>query len=194
MMVSSQLEAAGSVAESLETPPAEAELVRETLEGRTEAFAQIVHMHSARIFNFIHQMTRQAQDAEDLTQQTFIKAYQNLHRFDRTRPFAAWLFTIARRTALNHFRAARKWEEMPEEAASNEPSPARQTENRDNVNSLWERARRILSPREFEVMWLRFAEELSVEETAKVTGLTRPHVKILVFRARHQLMKGKLAS
>jgi RNA polymerase sigma-70 factor, ECF subfamily len=194
MTITSPVQAAETAVEPIEAPPAEAELVRETLEGRTEAFEQIVHMHSARIFNFIHQMTRQAQDAEDLTQQTFIKAYQNLHRFDCTRPFAAWLFTIARRTALNHFRAARHWEAMPEEAASEEPSPARQTENRDNVNSLWERARRILSPREFEVMWLRFAEELSVEETAKVMGLTRPHVKILVFRARHQLMKGKLAS
>ncbi|MGH8019788.1 MAG: RNA polymerase sigma factor [Opitutaceae bacterium] len=162
--------------------------MRATLAGDTQAYAGIVRMHSRRIHNFIHQMTRQAQDAEDLTQQTFIKAFDNLHRFDTARPMIAWLLTIARRCTLNHFRSAKRWEEIPDEAAAaGAPSPASAAERHDQVESLWERARRDLSPREFEVMWLRFAEELSVEETARVTGLTRPHVKILVFRARQRL-------
>jgi RNA polymerase sigma-70 factor (ECF subfamily) len=48
----------------------------------------------------------------------------------------------------------------------------------------------VLSPREFEVIWLRFAEELSTEETAQATGLTVSNVKVIVFRARQQLLKG----
>jgi RNA polymerase sigma-70 factor (ECF subfamily) len=47
----------------------------------------------------------------------------------------------------------------------------------------------VLSQREFEVLWLRFAEELSTEETARVAGLTKVHVKVIVFRARRQLLK-----
>ena len=167
----------------------EATLVRETLDGDARAFEAIVHMHSRRVFNFIYQMTRQRQDAEDLTQQTFIKAFRNIQRFDTSRPLINWLLTIARRTALNHFRSWKKWEQMPEDTPSTGPSPAHNVEQQDRADDLWARARRVLSQREFEVLWLRFAEELSTEETARVAGLTKVHVKVLVFRARRQLLK-----
>jgi RNA polymerase sigma-70 factor, ECF subfamily len=171
-----------------EAPPVEAELVHETLAGDGRAFSDLVRLHSRRVFNFLHQMTRQPQDAEDLAQQTFIKAYRNLHRFDTSRPLASWLLTIARRTALNHFRSAKKWEEMPEDTASTEPTPDTQAEANDRVDDIWETARRRLSEREFRVMWLRYGENLSVAETARVAGLTQTHVKILVFRARQRLV------
>ncbi|WP_442887529.1 RNA polymerase sigma factor [Congregicoccus parvus] len=170
-------------------PMLEAELVRACLDGDQHAYAGIVRLHGRRVFNYIHQMTRQAQDAEDLTQQTFIKAYDSLDRFDTSRPLVPWLLTIARRCALNHFRSAKRWEEIDEQTTCNREDPAAQAERHDRVENLWDRARKDLSPREYEVMWLRFAEELSVEETARVTGLTRPHVKIIVFRARQRLMK-----
>jgi RNA polymerase sigma-70 factor (ECF subfamily) len=171
-----------------EAPPVEAALVHETLAGNGRAFSELVHLHSRRVFNFLYQMTRQSQDAEDLAQQTFIKAYRSLHRFDTSRPLASWLLTIARRTALNHFRAARPCDEMPDDVASAEPSPATQAEERDQIDDIWETARRRLSQREFDVMWLRYGENLSVAETARVAGLTQTHVKILVFRARRRLL------
>jgi RNA polymerase sigma-70 factor (ECF subfamily) len=136
-------------------------------------------------------MTRQRQDAEDLTQQTFIKAFQHLAGFDGSRPLINWLLTIARNNTLNLFRAAKKWEEIPETLAGRELSPARAAEERDRSDSLWERARTTLSRREFEVLWLRFGEDLSVKETAAVVGLTQTHVKVLVFRARRALLKGE---
>jgi RNA polymerase sigma-70 factor (ECF subfamily) len=174
-----------------ETDGAEAGLVRETLAGNVRAFDQIVRTHHRRIYQFLHQMTRQHQDAEDLTQQTFIKAFNHLAGFDGRRPLLNWLFTIARHNALNHFRAAKKWEEVPEHAAGTGPSPAQAAETRDRADGLWERARAVLSRREFEVLWLRFGEELSVKETASVIGLTQTHVKVLVWRARQTLLKGE---
>ena len=166
----------------------EAGLVRETVAGDSGAFDQLVRVHHPRVFNFIFQMTRQRQDAEDLTQQTFIKAFAHLARFDGRRPLINWLLTIARHTTLNHFRAAKHWEEVPESLAGTEPSPARVAEDRDHRDTLWARARALLSRREFEVLWLRFAEDLSVKETAAVVGLTQIHVKVLVLRARRALM------
>jgi RNA polymerase sigma-70 factor (ECF subfamily) len=62
-------------------------------------------------------------------------------------------------------------------------------EENDQIEDLWERARRVLSPREFEVMSLRFGENLSIEETAKVTGLTHSNIKILVFRSRQRMLQ-----
>src|SRR5688572_2862091 len=152
--------------------PEDAELVRAAANGNARAFEKIVHVYHRRVLNFLYQMTRQREDAEDLTQQTFVKAFQHVSRVDPERPIINWLLTIARRTALNHFRSARKWEYATAELSSNEPSPARQLEHQDRVEQLWTRARRVLSRREFEVLWLRFGEELSTEETARVLELT----------------------
>lgn len=171
--------------------PVEAELVAACQAGDVRAFDQIVRLHSARVFNYIYHMTRQAQDAEDLTQQTFIKAYRALDRFDTSRSLIAWLLTIARRTALNHFRDTKRFEEFSEETADVAASPARDAEHHDRVENLWAEARRLLPARQYEVLWLRFGEDLSVEETARVTGLTQTHIKILAFRARHRLAKLK---
>jgi RNA polymerase sigma-70 factor (ECF subfamily) len=168
----------------------EAALVRATLAGEPRAFEQLMGAHGRRVFNFLYQFTRNRHDAEDLAQQTFIKAFNNLQRFDCSRPMINWLLTIARRTALNHFRAAKRWEEMPENLASPGDTPAHAAEDQDQKNKLWERARRVLSQREFEVLWLRFAEDLSTEETARVVGLTTVHVKVIVFRAKRALQKG----
>jgi RNA polymerase sigma-70 factor (ECF subfamily) len=168
----------------------EASLVREAAGGSSRAFEALVHQHSRRVFNFLNHMTRHRQDAEDLTQRTFIKAYHNLGRFDPQRPLINWLLTIARRTALNHFRDTKRWEEIPEASEAPGHSPAKQTEIQDRTESIWARARELLSQREFEVLWLRFGEELSTEETAQALGLTVPNVKIIVFRARQRLTQG----
>ena len=164
--------------------------MREAAGGSSRAFEALVHQHSRRVFNFLFQMTRHRQDAEDLAQRTFIKAYHNLARFDPQRPLINWLLTIARRTALNHFRDTKRWEEIPESSEAPGPTPAGQTEAQDRSENLWAQARAILSQREFELLWLRFAEELSIEETAQATGLTVSNVKVIVFRARQQLLKG----
>jgi len=169
----------------------EAALVREAAGGSSRAFEALVNQHSRRVFNFLNQMTRHRQDAEDLTQRTFIKAYHNLARFDPQRPLINWLLTIARRTALNHFRDTKRWEEIPEASEASGPSPAKHAEIQDRSETVWARAKAVLSPREFEVLWLRFGEELSTEETAQATGLTVSNVKVIVFRARQQLTKGE---
>jgi RNA polymerase sigma-70 factor (ECF subfamily) len=171
-----------------EAPPVEAELVHETLAGDGQAFGELVRLHSRRVFNFLNQMTRQPQDAEDLAQQTFIKAYKNLHRFDTSRPLAGWLLTIARRTALNHFRGAKQWDELPDEVPADDPTPATLAEEHEEVDDIWTQAKRQLSEKEYRVMWLRYGENLSIKETARVAGLTQTHVKILVFRARRRLL------
>lgn len=183
--------AASPPAGSAAAPRDEQDIVRAAVRGDSRAFEQLVHLHHRRVLNFLYQMTRQRQDAEDLTQHTFVKAFQHIHRVDGERPIINWLLTIARRTALNHFRSARKWEFVPAELASTEPSPARRLEQQDRAENLWARARRVLSQREFEVMWLRFAEEMSTEDTARITGLTQIHVKVIVHRARHHLLKGE---
>jgi RNA polymerase sigma-70 factor (ECF subfamily) len=172
----------------------EAGLIRDAVAGEGRSFDRIVQIHSPRVFRFLCQMTRHRQDAEDLTQQTFIKAFHNLARYDARRPIINWLLTIARNCALNHFRSARKWVEIPEETASDAPSPSVEAEQREEAAGVWERARACLSQGQFEALWLRFAEGLSTCEAAELMGYTQTHVKVLVFRARQKLIKGGLPS
>jgi RNA polymerase sigma-70 factor, ECF subfamily len=165
-------------------------LIQGSLAGDSQSFAEIVRLYHGRVYGFLYQMMRHRHDAEDMTQQTFIKAYRNLGRFDARKPLINWLLTIARHGAINHFRDTKRWSEMPKDVISDERSPAVAAEHRERAENLWDRARAVLSPREFEVLWLRFGEELSTEETAQVVGLTQTHVKVLVFRARRALLKG----
>jgi RNA polymerase sigma-70 factor (ECF subfamily) len=167
----------------------DARLIADCLRGEMRAFDEIVHLHTPRIFNYVLHMTRHRQDAEDITQQTFIKAYTHLASFDPTRSFIAWLLTIARRTALNHFRSAKNFEPVAEETAAQDPTPDRQVEKRDQLDTLWAQAKRVLSEREFEILWLRYAEDMSLEDTARIAGITQTHTKIIAFRARQRLMK-----
>ena len=167
----------------------ESALVNAAKDGDARAFEGLIRIHTSRIYNYIFQMTRHRQDAEDLCQQTFIKAYNALGRFDPDRPMICWLLTIARRTALNHFRGAKAWSEIPFDAASNDAPPDREIERQDDVGKLWDQARKILSSRDFEVLWLRVSEDMDLDDIAEATGLTTTHVKVIVHRARQQLMK-----
>jgi RNA polymerase sigma-70 factor (ECF subfamily) len=172
----------------------EARLVRESVAGDGRSFDCLVRIHSPRVFRFLCQMTRQRQDAEDLTQQTFIRAFHSLARYDPRRPIINWLLTIARNCALNHFRSAKRWEEIPEHTPSDTLSPSGLAEQKEQAAGIWERARAFLPQRQFEAIWLRFGESLSTRETADLMGLTQTHVKVLIFRARQRLLKGEMPS
>ncbi|MDP3069748.1 MAG: sigma-70 family RNA polymerase sigma factor [Opitutaceae bacterium] len=166
-------------------------ILRAAIAGDLPAREEIVRRHHRRVYAYLHQMTRHREDAEDLTQQTFIKALRHLDRVDPDRPVIHWLLTIARNTALNHFRDGPRWSELPAEIASDTASPARRAEDRDHLDQLWAKARRLLTPREFEVLWLRFAEEMSIADLARTVRLNQIHVKVIIHRARHRLLKGE---
>ena len=176
--------------DSQECSAPEAELIGRVVAGENAAFDELIGLHSPRVFRFLYQFVRQRQDAEDLTQQTFLKAFQHLSSFDPRRPLINWLLTIARRSALNHFRSARRWEPISDRDADGAPGPAAMAEQSEQTKNLWDQARAELSPREYEVLWLRFGEDLSTLETARICGLTQPHVKIIVYRAKRTLAKG----
>lgn len=163
----------------------------EQLAGRAQAgcrdsFEQLVLRFEQQIFNFIHQFIRQRQDAEDLTQETFLKAYRNLPRYRPDLAFAPWLFTIARRTAASHFRSAKRFEELTTDGELVQENPASLLESRDEQKSIW-RLARTLKPKQFEALWLRYHEGFSCAETAGIMRTNQIHVKVLLHRARANL-------
>ena len=157
--------------------------------GCQEAFSRLVDLLHARIFNFLVQISGNREDAEDLTQETFVRAFRGMDRYTPGRPFAPWIFTIARRAACSHYRSKRMFEPLPDEPSllpSHNETPATLLVRQDDATSLWALARR-LKPKQFEALWLRYAEDLSVSEVAGVMQTNSLHVRVLLHRARLEL-------
>jgi len=177
--------------------PEEAELTSEQLAQRSkagclDAFEQLVRRYEGRIFGFFRQFTGNHHDAEDLTQETFVKAHRNLHRYDPSRLFAPWLFTIARRTGASYFRSERAFEELHAPEESSEETPATTLEHKDERASIWKLVR-TLKPKHAQVIWLRYAEGFSIAETAGIMRTNQIHVKVMLHRARSQLSRMLIA-
>lgn len=172
------------------TTAAEQREVREACEGSLQAFEALVHRYERRVYAFVSQFCRNPEDAREITQDTFVRAFQALDRLDTQQSFCPWLFTIARRKCVDfHRRRAPSSEELPEELPAPGPSPDSDAAERDEADLLWARVRRALPPRQYEVVWLHYAEGLGVAEIAGVLELTPTHVKVLLFRARQRLVE-----
>ena len=88
---------------STEAPTSDDELARRAQQGCEASFESLLRRFQTPVLHFLRRQGASA-DAEDLTQETFLRAYENLHRYDRRWAFSTWLFTIARRTSINHRR------------------------------------------------------------------------------------------
>ena len=166
--------------------PTSEQLAERTQNGCRASFETLVERHGTRIFNFLWHLTRNRHDAEDLTQETFLKAFRNLHQYNPACSFAGWLFVIAKRTGFNHFRSARFTEELPEDSEADAPDPLAVLQEKEEKDSLWRLARR-LKPDQHEALWLRYGEGFSIAETARIMNTTRIRVRVLLHRARKAL-------
>lgn len=164
--------------------------VARVLAGDVESFAVLVDRHQGRITSHLTRLVGR-NDAEDLTQDTFVRAYQALDRYDATYPFRGWLLVIASRLAANH--VARRRERLLGEHDGDTPAtddPARTVAEADAADNLQRRLDRVLSqlPPESRVLYeLRFRQSLSPAELANHFGISENALKVRVHRLRTQL-------
>ena len=152
------------------------------------SFALLVQQYQSKLVQFVLRYARNRQDAEDLAQETFVKAFRNFHRYDSKYAFSTWLYTIARRTAYNYYRSARPTEPLEFEIVDTAQTPSVSAEKADRRDSIWESAK-SLKPDFREALTLKYVEDLSVGEIAKIMNKSQANVKIMLFRARNQLKK-----
>jgi RNA polymerase sigma-70 factor (ECF subfamily) len=154
-----------------------------------KAFEQLVYRYEQRIYRFACNACSREPDARELTQDTFVKAFRAIAQYNPEHSFAAWLFTIARHKCIDHLRVPRPFEthEIPELADGCDPGEML-SRNEEQLN-FWALARNALSPAQFQALWFRYVEDLSVAEIARILRLTQTHVKVLLFRARISLGK-----
>ncbi len=177
----------------------ELKLVRAAKAGDISAFEQLVHRYDRNVFRIAQHITQNREDAEDVVQDAFLKAYENLKNFQEQSKFYTWLVRIAVNEALMRLRRRRpermvsldeevKTDEdsMPREVADWSPNPEQlytQSELRDILTKTIQGL-----PSSFRTVFvLRDVEWLSTEETAEALDLSIPAVKSRLLRARLQL-------
>ncbi len=166
------------------------ELARQSQAEDLAGFEELVRRYEAGIYRFLARSCRQPADAEDLTQITFVTAYRAIQQYRPDRSFAAWLFTIARRKLIDHYRAARpesSTETAPESSDPNDPSVI--LSRREEAGDLWAGALRLLPRDQFDALWLRHQQDLSIKEIAAALHHTQASTKVLLFRARQTLLR-----
>ena len=165
------------------------QLARQSQAGSLLAFEELVYRYEGRVYGFVANFCGNSADAREVTQDTFVRAFQAMGRFDCRRPFAPWLFTIARAKSIDHRRAAPPVAADPLPELPHEDSPAELLARREERRDLWALARRSLPGAQFQALWLRYVEDFSVGEIAQALSKTQTHVKVLLFRARHTLAR-----
>ena len=176
------------------------ELVAAALDGSQEAYRRLVVRFERPLYSLIARMVGDRLAAEDLAQETFVKAFRHLGSYDRTRKFSSWLFKIAHNTALDHLRR-RELETVPLETPDADGSdlvavltdPSERTPEavaqRSDLAQALARAVARLRPEYREVVLLRFAEGQAYQDIAEITGLPLGTVKTQLHRARKELVK-----
>lgn len=174
-------------------------LATEAKQGDKGAFTQLVNRYAQRVFRVARHITKNDQDAEDVLQDTFLKAYSRLGQFEGNAKFYTWIVRVAVNEALMRMRRGKNrvtvsldqeletsdgaiQRELPAETESPEESLSR-TELRESLTQAIESLSEIYRP----VFVLRDVEGLSTEETAEMLNISLPAVKSRLLRARLQL-------
>ena len=155
--------------------------------GSRASFEELIHRYSPRLFFFLRHKAATDQDIEDLIQETFLKAFLNIDRFEPERKFSTWLYTIAVRSAISHHRT-KKATRSHTVSISPLPDPQEVLIQKEESRNIWNLARR-LKPIEYEALWLHYGEDMSVKDVAKVIKKTQISVRVLLHRARLNLAK-----
>lgn len=161
----------------------------------TSDFDEIVRRHQRRVFRFLFMLLRDAEEADNLSQECFLRAYQSLGSFRGESSVETWLLRIAANLVRDQARSRKRsfWkrllgledgeeQEKSPGIASPQPSPERCVLAREEVQAVW-RAADQLSEQQRAVFLLRFVEEMELSEIASVLGLQVGTVKSHLFRA-----------
>jgi RNA polymerase sigma-70 factor (ECF subfamily) len=169
--------------------------VLQAQQGSDEAFTQLVETYQKHVYNLCYRMLGEPESAEDAAQETFLRAFQHLQRYDRKRPFATWLLSIAAHYCIDRLRR-RKFSitsidqdeneggyELPDADAPNPESEVVRGEQREQIQGLLKRLDSI----DRAAIVLRYWNDCSEAEIAEALNLTVSAVKSRLHRARREL-------
>jgi RNA polymerase sigma-70 factor (ECF subfamily) len=176
--------------------PSDAELIARCLQKDNSAWELVVARYKRKVFHIGYKFTGRHDDAEDLTQEIFLKVFRSLEKFNRDADFSTWLSSVARNFCIDHYRASKREKEVLVEdlvafdlaPASTGSSPHRALEDRDRRSFLL-RGLEALPDKLREAVVLRDLQGLSYQEMADRLGLPEGTVKSRINRGREELSR-----
>lgn len=165
----------------------EDELIGRVLAGDATAWQPLVHAHQEAVFRLAYLLLGDAADAEDVAQETMVRAGLALGRFERSRPLRPWLLQIARNLAANRRRSARRRLAALQRWWISKPAPPDPVAQIDSGAADLHQAVKRLRRDDQEVIYLRYFLELTVDETALALGVAPGTVKSRLARALQRL-------
>ncbi len=174
--------------------PEDAFYIDSTLAGDTPAFAVLVERHKINVFNICYRVLGNREEAEEVAQDVFLKAYEKLETFKREAKFSTWLFRIAYNMSISHQRKHRKKpltiddyyiENYSEDAFVEVLEKQSEEEREAKLKSSIEK----LNTEHQLLLQLYYSKDLSINEIAQITSLSSSNVKIKIHRARQRLFQ-----
>ena len=180
-------------------PLEDAQVVRQVLRGKQEAFGLLVERYQKPIFNFIYRFYGNYELAQELTQETFLRCYQFLKSYDPERKFSTWLYTVAKNLCIDELKKQRSAHEVP----LDDVLPAVDAKDAETAVDHNQQAQCIRREEDFKllealqelpadartVLLLHYFQSLSYQEIGETLGLPVSTVKIRIFRAKKLLLE-----
>jgi RNA polymerase sigma factor (sigma-70 family) len=166
--------------------------INQVLEGKIHAFTYLVEKYKDKAYNLAFRICGNREEAEEVAQDAFLKAYRSLKNFKMKSSFSTWLYRIVYNTAVSLVRSRRKGvlalEEFPADAVDFLGSGKNEEEAADEyVNSLVNFALQKISEEERGLITLYYYNDLDTEEIAKITGIGKSNIKVKLYRARKKM-------
>ncbi|HEX4795888.1 MAG TPA: RNA polymerase sigma factor [Humisphaera sp.] len=173
-------------------PATDEDLARRAQAGCRASFEQLVRRYQVSLLRFINERVHCEADAQDLVQDTFVRAYQRIDRYRDAWRFSTWLFTIGHRLAISHLRSRRVRKAAQAEEIASLPDrkndrPGQLMMEDEGRKRFWDAAAAVLTDEQMAAVWLYYVEGLSAPDVAKVLGRSWVSVKTMLFRARRRL-------
>ena len=167
--------------------------IEKILKGDVNAFSFLVDNYKNMVFSLAFKMTKSREEAEEVSQDTFIKAYKNLSKFNGDSKFSTWLYRIAYHTSLDAIKRNKNTTNTFDinevtfnqiKAVEHILEGIERKERAELMDSCLQR----LSNEERSIIWMFYYDELSLKEIIEVTGLQEANIKVKLHRARKKLL------
>ncbi len=172
--------------------PGDEHIITQVLSGQTQAYAMLINKHKNLAFSIALRVVRNSEDAEEIVQDAFLKAFKSLGSFKQTSTFKTWLYRIVYNTAISKTRKKRtEYSALDDELIDNYTEDDiienLSEMNGDEKNYLITKILKHLSEQEYVIINLFYLEGLPIEDIVEVTGLSKSNVKVKLHRIRKKI-------
>ena len=168
--------------------------IEQIVAGNSNSFSYIVDRHKNKAYNLAFRICGNHEEAEELAQDSFVKAYRSLGGFKMKSSFATWLYRIVYNTAISHVRIIKKGilslEDFPADATDFIGTNTSEEEaDREYRSSLVNFALQKITEEERGLISLYYYDDMSTDEISDITGISKSNIKVKLFRARQKMQE-----